>query len=47
MDVHCLDVGVCECHWDAVSADRIAVYIAMLAKLITFSAAGTARRTKS
>jgi len=26
---------------------RIAVYIAMLAKLITFSAAGTARRTKS
>jgi hypothetical protein len=47
MDVHCLDVGVCECHWDAVSADRIAVYIAMLAKFITFSAAGTARRTKS
>ena len=41
-DVHCLDVGVCECHWDAVSADRIAVYIAMLAKFITFSAAGTA-----
>jgi hypothetical protein len=21
-DVHCLDVGVCECHWDAVSADH-------------------------
>ena len=41
-DVHCRDVGVCECHWDAVSADRIAVYIAMLAKFITFSAAGTA-----
>jgi hypothetical protein len=39
-DEHCRDVGVCECHWDAVSADRIAVYIAMLAKFITFSAAG-------